>query len=438
MVQTKTMCEILLINVHSLKNAGDAALTQVAVDQIEANFPNSNVTLVLDDPEVHPEYLNIISSLNAWLKPSDDDGNAHWSIPHVLFFIPITILPLIIYRIFNFRFFLLTPAKIRNLLNAYIDAEIIISQPGGFLYSSGRGFVLLVNLYSLSMALIAGKPLYIFPQSFGPFFQNWENLLVKWTLSRARIVMAREPESYKLLNSIGIPKSKSILIPDLAFAFQGQPKTVGEKWLIDLGIDSGQTKPLLGITVINWSAENKRFLQQEEYEKAIASAARIFIEQYDGTTVFFTQVSGPSQSQDDRIPTRRVLTQLRDLSESVLFIEEPIPADILKPIYGFMDIFIGTRMHSNIFAVSEGVPVIAIGYQHKTRGIMEMMNLEKWTIDINSLEVEQLKLMLSSLWNNRKYIREDLNNSIPNLADQANQVGKIILRDYNLLQEHSH
>ncbi|GAI82005.1 unnamed protein product, partial [marine sediment metagenome] len=88
------MCEILLINVHSLKNAGDAALTLVAVDQIESNFPNSNVNLVLDDPEVNAEYLNIISSLNAWLKSSDDHGNAHWSIPHILFFIPLTIIPL--------------------------------------------------------------------------------------------------------------------------------------------------------------------------------------------------------------------------------------------------------------------------------------------------------------------------------------------------------
>ena len=437
MNQTKTMCEILLINVHSLKNAGDAALTRVAVDQIEANFPNSSVTLVLDDPEDHAEYLDIISSLNAWLKPTGNDGNSHWSILHILLFIPLTFIPLIIYRLFNFRFIPLTPEKLRILLNAYFDAEIIVSQPGGFLYSSGRGFVLLVNLYSLSMALIAGKPLYIFPQSFGPFFQNWEKVLVRWTLSRARIVMAREPESYELLNSIGIHKSKSLLIPDLAFAFHGQPKTIGQKWLNDLGINSDQTKPLLGITVINWSAENKRFLQQQEYENAIASAARFFIEEYDGVAVFFTQVRGPSPSQDDRIPTRRVLSQLRDLSESVFFIEEPIPADILKPIYGFMDIFIGTRMHSNIFAVGEGVPVIAIGYQHKTRGMMEMMKLEKWTIEINSLEVEQLQIKLSSLWNNRKIVQGNLYKSIPDLVDQANQAGKIILRDYNQLQEHA-
>ena len=145
------MVDILLINVHSLKNAGDAALTQVAVEQIELNFPNCNITLVLDDPEIPTEYGQIINSLNAWLKPTDKDGNARWSISHILFFIPATIIPLIIYRIFNLRFFLLTPAKLQKLLSAYFNADIIISQPGGFLYSSGRGFVLLINLYSLSV-----------------------------------------------------------------------------------------------------------------------------------------------------------------------------------------------------------------------------------------------------------------------------------------------
>jgi hypothetical protein len=59
-------------------------------------------------------------------------------------------------------------------------------------------------------------------------------------------------------------------------------------------------------------------------------------------------------------------------------------------------------------------------------------------MDINILEVEQLQLKLSSLWNNRNIVQENLYQSIPNLVDQANQAGRIILRDYNLLQEHTH
>jgi colanic acid/amylovoran biosynthesis protein len=431
------MHNILIINVHSLKNAGDAALSQVTIDQVKSNFPQSNITLILDDPDPRSDNVNMVSSLNAWLQPSTSNGRTKWSIFHLLMFIPATLIPLLIYRLFNFRFLYLTPGKLHNLLNSYIDADIIISQPGGFLYSSGRGFVLLTKLYSLGMALIAGKPLYLFPQSFGPFFQKWEKRVVQWTLSGAQIIMAREPESYNLLNSIGIPESTLLLIPDLAFAYQGKPKTFGEKWLKDHGVVSERSIPLLGITVINWSAENKRFLYQDEYESAIASATRFFIEHHAGIAVFFTQVRGPSMSQDDRIPTRRVIDQLRNLSESVIFIEDPLPPDALKSIYGCMDIFIGTRMHSNIFALGERVPVIAIGYQHKTRGTMQMLDLEEWTLEITDLKAEQLISKLSSLWNGRKAVQEKLSKSVPHLVDQAGQVGKILLKNFSHLQEHT-
>lgn len=424
------MCEILLINVHSLKNAGDAALTHVSLQQIDKYFPECNVMLVLDYPENDTYNSRIISSLNYWLKPIDSEGKSHWNLFNLLLFIPTTLFPLVIHRLFKKKILSFTPNKIRRLLQGYLDADIIMSKPGGFLYSSGRGLVLFINLYSLIMALIAGKPLYIFPQSYGPFFHLWERLLVRWTFSRTKIIMAREPVSYNLLNSLEIPSSKSLLLPDLAFTYVGKPQEFAVNWLTENGIDIHTNKPFLGFTVINWSGENKRFLHQERYEKAVAMAARKFVEHYNGKVIFFTQVTGPSYSQDDRIPTRRVLAQLEDLSEDVFFIEHPLPPDILKSIYGLMDIFIGTRMHSNIFALSEGVPVIAIGYQHKTMGIMEMLELEKWTLDINHFEIEQLLSLFHSLWMVRDKVRARILQTLPSLINEANNAGKIIYHDY--------
>ncbi len=41
-----------------------------------------------------------------------------------------------------------------------------------------------------------------------------------------------------------------------------------------------------------------------------------------------------------------------------------------------MDLFLGTRLHSNIFALVAGVPVVAVAYQYKTFGLMEMIGLK--------------------------------------------------------------
>jgi colanic acid/amylovoran biosynthesis protein len=258
----------------------------------------------------------------------------------------------------------------------------------------------------------------------------WEKLIIRWTFSKANIIMAREPVSYDLLNSLNIPSSKSFLVPDLAFSYVGKPQEFAENWLTEKGIDVHTNEPLLGFTVINWGEENKQFQRQEKYENAVVMVARQFIEQYNGRVFFFTQVTGPSYSQDDRIPTRRILARLEDLSKEVFFIEQPLPPDNLKSLYGSMDIFIGTRMHSNIFALSEGVPVIAIGYQYKTMGIMKMLELESWVLDINDLEVEKLLILFQSLWRARDNVREKILRIVPSLKNDANNAGKIIYHDY--------
>ena len=132
--------------------------------------------------------------------------------------------------------------------------------------------------------------------------------------------------------------------------------------------------------MINGEAQNPHFRRQVEYEPACASAARRFVELTGGRVIFFPQVCGPTLEQDDRVPARRVAIGLRDLSEAAWVVEEPLSVAALLDIYGQMDLFIGTRMHSNIFALSRDVPVIAIGYQHKTEGIAEMAGLKEWVI----------------------------------------------------------
>ena len=64
-----------------------------------------------------------------------------------------------------------------------------------------------------------------------------------------------------------------------------------------------------------------------------------------------------------------------------------------------MDVFLGTRMHSNIFALSGRVPVIAIGYLHKTQGIAAQVGIEDWVIDIQDIEAAGLISKFDQLWN---------------------------------------
>ena len=424
---------ILLVNVHSSCNAGDAALTLATLQQLRQNFPGCCITLAMDDPDQPDPDVTVVPSLFAWVKSTDGDGSARWRKP-ALFWLPFAALtPLFTRRIFHRAFFGLTPAALRPLLRAYLDADLIVSVPGGFLYSSGLGLTLAISVFILALAWLAGKPFYVFPQSMGPLARAWECRLLRWILGKARVVMVREKASLDLLNRCRFTHPRLHLVPDTAFAFDGAPFAEAEAWLRSQGIDPEKDRPLMGLTAINWSAQNFNFTRQSEYEAACAGAARRFLEEHGGRIILFPQVWGPTAAHDDRVPARRIAAQLAGLSNAVTMVEQPLPPTLLKSVYGRMDIFIGTRMHSNIFALSEGVPCLAIGYMHKTRGIAEMAGMGEWVLDIGDVTSGALTEKLEGLWQARQAVRQALRQILPSLAGQARQAGMLVSSDFQSL-----
>ena len=418
--------KILLTNVHSSRNAGDAALTEVALTQLQEQFSDCYITLAMDDPESHTGPGIALPSFFTWVRKSRG-----WYPGRLLWLLPGTLFPIITWRILGKANFILTPGAWHTLLNEYLNADMVVSKPGGFIYSSGKGVSLIIALYHMILALIAGKPVYMLPQSIGPLKQSWEYRLLKSVLRRLRIVMVREPISLQLLDSFQVPDIQAQLLPDMAFSFNNAPLTDAQQWIrehVHKGEEPGA--PLLGMTTVNWQAQDPNFQFQERYEQACVAAARSFIMQWQGKVILFPQVWGPLKSQDDRVAARRIAAQLTDLSPAVILVENPMPSELLKSVYGLMTAFIGTRMHSNIFALSMGVPVIAIGYQYKTRGIMQMAGLEDWVTDIQKVTPELLTEKLNALMTHRHQLQQHLDQIIPMLVQQSRQAGARIAADF--------
>jgi colanic acid/amylovoran biosynthesis protein len=429
--------KILLINVHSTRNTGDQVLMLVTLQELQKNFPGCSLSISMDDPQSYSGPESTLGSIFTWVKHIHNDGRTSWRAPNLIWLIPASLIPILIYRWTNRTVLFLTPKSLRSLILAYLEADFLVSKPGGFLYSSGRGLTLILSLYIMTLGLLAGKPLYLLPQSIGPFRHRWELNLVKKVLSAARVVMVREPISYQVLQNGGFHHPRFATFPDPAFLFLPASPSIVEDWLKTHQIEPASARPLLGLTMIDWGAQNSRFDFQKEYEAACAATARYFINQIGGKVILFSQVTGPTAGQDDRLPAQRVQTLLEDLSSSIIFIQEPLAPDLLMALYGRMDLFVGARMHSNIFALKGGVPVLAIGYLHKTLGIMKMVGLDQWVVDIQQASESVLVERLSALWSARQEIRYHLLETIPGLIEQASQVGKLIAEDFSTFQKKS-
>lgn len=420
---------IALINVHSTYNAGDAALTQAAIDQLKTNFPNSKITLIMNDPESHSGNEKILPSILTWL-------NRPGLKPFIRFawLIFLALPPLISYRIFSKVVYLPFSKEIQPTIDALINSDLVVSVPGGYYYSYGKGRAFLYLNFTLLLPLLANRPLYMLPQSYGPLRHGWEKTIAKWILNHSRIVMAREQVSFQFLMDLQVYPEKVYCLPDLAFAYQAKQADFGEQFLVELGIDLNQARPLMGMTVLDWGAQYNFFNQQGHYENAILAGINHFIENYQGTVVLFPQCSGPTAAEDDRIPSLK-LKEASVFNQSIIVVETPLTADQLISAYSHVDLFIGTRMHSNIFALISFIPVIGIGYLHKTSGIAEMVGIEEWILEINEISGSQFIHKIDSIIQYHQGYVSHLIDRIPRLADEAQKASLLIQEDFTHLQK---
>ena len=419
---------ILLINVHSSYNAGDAALTQATIDQLRSHFPGSSITLFMNDPKSHQGTEQTAESFLTWVNRPGKQ-----SLLRLIWLVLISIIPALTQRIFGRSLNLPIEPELNSKIKYFTDADLVVSTAGGYLYSYGKGRALLTLFYTMALAILAGKPLYLFPQSYGPFQHWFEYSLARIILSRARAVMAREPVSYQFLEILRIPPAILHLVPDVAFSFEPAPTSEAIAWLQSHEISIDESMPLLGITPIDWQAQYSEFTKQNRYEEALAAAIRKFSLDFNGKAILFPQCWGPTDAEDDRIPARRIAQLVGDPDTKPLVVEIPLQPALLKSLYGQMDIFIGTRMHSNIFALSQYVPILAIGYLHKTQGIATTVGIGEWVVDISEIEVDKLSSMMTNLWSGRKEYREKLKERMGGVIAQSLHAGEIVAQDFNKL-----
>lgn len=422
---------ILVTNVHSTRNAGDQVLLTATVQELRRVFPACSITVAANDTADPPQWpdVTVVGSFISWFRSE----SGAWRCLRVLT-APWLILRAILHALF-YRFARRSPVPggrggEDELLAAYCAADIIVSCPGNMLIADqGRGLFFGLTIFALAYGWLAGKPLYMMPQTIGPLRRPAEQRAVRWVLRRMQIVLVRDETSLATLAQIGLTHPRCHLLPDVAFLYRGAPDLTP---MADLLTDHPRLhRPLIGVTVINWTGHAPGRARQERYEDAVVAALGDFLQRHDGAAILFPQVCGPSAAEDDRPPSRRIAARLRRMGLPAALIDVEMTPDQLQVAYGQMDIFVGTRLHSNIFAMTMGTPVLAIAYQYKTQGVMRMLGLSDAVLDIEQVDAATLSAAIEQLWRDRARLRAHLQEIMPGLQAQARQAAAMIAADHH-------
>jgi colanic acid/amylovoran biosynthesis protein len=419
--------KVLLVNFHSSRNAGDAALLEASLIQLREAFNQPHLIVSANYPK--EDYL---SNLNIEVVPSPDAliSIHRWKFLQVFSFI-IGLISSLIIRVMGQGWLLIVHPKWRPLLKTYQQVDLVVGCPGNQYFSMGRfGWPLFVSGFSVFLAHLFGKPFYVLPQSSGPFNRWWEKRLMKWLYGRARLVLLRERGSLLLLKNLGIPSSNLRYIPDPAFSLPASSPRDSRNKLFPESPSSIRENGAIGVTAITRMVRTLDAERFEPYYQSMAGVLRFMVEKYGVKIVFFPQVTGPTKKEDDRIAAEIIAGKMREIRDNLILLDQPCAPGTLKSLYSQMDIFIASRLHSGIFSLSMNVPTLFIGYLTKTRYILETLDLQEWLVELENLDETQLLRKLEILWLQRKEIQFKLKAMMPEIIQESRLAGGLIAQDY--------
>lgn len=299
----------------------------------------------------------------------------------------------------------------KRTLDVYKKAKAAFVKGGGFLHSNNGMadiYKIYYLLYHINIALSMGIPVYVMPNSYGPFGRKVASRMVKQCLSKCKIVYARESISQRVLEECCNVRSE--LSSDLAVYLKKDESFNARQSLIEKGIKYEPGR-MIGITVRPYrfsEAKNADELYLN-YKKAICEII-IWLKQNGYKPVLIEHVYSSNYHEKDIICIEEITEMLVQTEENVdVFSDLRLDCMQMKAIYGEMDYVIGTRFHSVIFSLCEHVPAVAITYGgNKGKGIMTDIGLEEYTIPIDKISGSQLINTFCKMLSDEKRIREKL------------------------------
>lgn len=369
------MNNVLIVNAYSARNRGDAAIVVAMIKYLQDMYPNINIRVMssyyIENESIYRKY-GAESVPAVWLIRSGD--SVFYRYGHGL--------RMLLTAILNPR---------SKRFQAYKDADIILGAGGGYLYSSRRGPLgvgLLCSLFHYWLGKHLGKMVVGFPQSVGPLRYRFDRWLTGAVLRGVELFIARERESSKLLHRLGVNCFREE--PDVAFylARSSHAPAVNK--------DSDRQVIRMGVTVLDWrfAVPNSSWSDVEQYLNKLSSAIRSVKESIPSLVVsVFPQVDVGGKDSDVDV-SRCLVDLLGDgIAECVSIPEECGPDELIN-LYGMMDLFVASRMHSAILALNSGIPVVALSYQPKTRGTFELLGLGAYVLDADKFQSSMLVQLL--------------------------------------------
>ena len=305
---------------------------------------------------------------------------------------------------------------------ALSEADYIVVCGGGFL--GGKKFDSLMHVFQIYVNTKFNKKVIMMGTSIEPMKNKFIKRKTEKALKKLDHIYAREIITFNYCKKF-IKESQLTLIPDMAFMLKDDKSE--NKYISKL---KEKYPKIYGLTVRKWNfpGYNNPVELQKKYIQVMADFIENKVKEDNSLFIFVPQVIVKYGYDAE---TAKAIKQMisNEYQDNFKIIEDDLSPEQIKNLIWNMDFFIGTRMHSNIFATSMGIPTIAVAYEKKTNGIMHTVNLDDYVIEMSSITKEQLDEKTEQQMLNDEKIRNDLKERIVEIRKEIFEKISLILKE---------
>jgi len=313
------------------------------------------------------------------------------------------------------------------------SADYVVFTGGGNLHNYGGSDFLANVLFYMFLPVLFRKPILIFSQTVGPFRTN--SLIGKATAKLTGVVLNSPSVKFisvrdrlfsaNMLHAIGVRRPIITFAPDDAVFLKRATLSEVRRILSASGLSK------LDAFIVVSIKESDAY----RYGALLAKGLDSVIEKLGIDLLFIPHVY-PGHD----VEAMRAIRSGMDYRQKVYVIDHPCLDYEIKGLTAKAELVIASRYHGAVFALSEGVPTVALYddyyYEVKMRGIMELYGCDDWVLDLESISSEELAETIIRCWSSRLAIRNALATAIAEvgrMSSNKNTLASFLGRSHSAL-----
>lgn len=289
-------------------------------------------------------------------------------------------------------------------------SDLLISGGGGLLQDVTGPRSIPYYLGIMELALLLKRKVAVYAQGVGPLRQDLNRLWVKRVLSRVQWVSVRDEASARVLAEMGVNRPIRVTA-DPVYSLEPAPREETISFWEERGIKLSPAEPLVGIAL-------RPYPKEKEFDRHLLNVIQrgcYYLRKEFGARLVYL----PFHPEKD-LPLARALASAAP-SRGILFAKSLTPREILR-LMGGLDLLIGMRLHSLIFAAICGVPFVGIPYDPKVYAFLEYME-KGVSLPPEKLTLQELLISLKEALFRGKEMRWSLR---PKIEKQKEEVQKAV------------